>query len=61
LEAVLKSEKSNVGFIQERGIQIFAMENPKVFSDRMQVVYKDAADRIGSDIVEQARRFAESA
>jgi tripartite ATP-independent transporter DctP family solute receptor len=61
LEVVLKSEKSNVAFIQERGIQVFAMENPKVFSDRMQVVYKDAADRIGADIVEQARRFAESA
>ena len=61
LEAVLKSEKDNVGFIQEKGVQVFAMENPKVFSDRMQVVYKDAADRIGADMVEQARRFAESA
>jgi TRAP-type transport system periplasmic protein len=59
LEAVLQSEKSNIAFIQERGIQVFAMENPKAFSDKMQVVYKDAADRIGAEIVQQAREFAE--
>jgi TRAP-type C4-dicarboxylate transport system substrate-binding protein len=59
LEAVLQSEKSNFAFIHEKGIQVFAMENPKAFSDKMQVVYRDAADRIGAEIVEQARQFAE--
>jgi tripartite ATP-independent transporter DctP family solute receptor len=55
---VLNTEKTNLAFVQERGIQVFQMENPKAFSDRMEVVYRDAAERIGADIVEQARKFA---
>jgi tripartite ATP-independent transporter DctP family solute receptor len=58
VEEVLKSEKNSLAFVKEKGIQVFAMENPKAFSDKMEIVYKDAADRIGADLVEQARNFA---
>jgi hypothetical protein len=34
------------------------MENPKAFSAKMEPVYKEAADRIGADMIEQARNFS---
>jgi hypothetical protein len=34
------------------------MENPKAFAAKMDPVYKDAAERIGSDIIDQARNFS---
>ncbi len=58
VEEILKSEKTALTVLQERGMQIFSMEDPKAFSDKMEVVYKDAADTIGGDFVEQARKFA---
>ena len=58
VEGILKSEKTGLAFLQEKGIQIFPIENRKAFSDKMETVYKDAADRIGADLVEQARKFA---
>jgi TRAP-type C4-dicarboxylate transport system substrate-binding protein len=58
VEEVLKSQKSNLAFLEEKGIQIFPMEDPKGFSDKMDAIYKEAAQRIGSDIVEQARSLA---
>jgi TRAP-type C4-dicarboxylate transport system substrate-binding protein len=44
--------------LQEKGVQVFPMENPKAFSAKMDSVYKDAADRIGADLIAQARSFA---
>jgi TRAP-type transport system periplasmic protein len=58
VEEVLKSQKSNLAFLEEKGIQISSMEDPKAFSDKMDAIYKEAARRIGSDIVEQARSLA---
>jgi tripartite ATP-independent transporter DctP family solute receptor len=58
VEEVLKSQKTNLAFLQEKGMQVFLMENPKAFSDKMDAIYKDAADRIGAEFVEQARKFA---
>jgi tripartite ATP-independent transporter DctP family solute receptor len=58
VEEVLKSQKTNLAFLQEKGMQVFPMENPKAFSDKMDAIYKDAADRIGAELVEQARKFA---
>jgi TRAP-type C4-dicarboxylate transport system substrate-binding protein len=58
LDEVLRREKTDMTFLQERGIQVFSMENPKAFADKMEVVYRDAASRIGADLIEEARRFA---
>ncbi len=58
VEEVLKGQKSSLAFLQEKGIQVFPVENRKAFSDKMEVVYKEAADRIGSDLIERAREFA---
>jgi TRAP-type C4-dicarboxylate transport system substrate-binding protein len=58
VEEVLKSQNTNLAFLQEKGMQIFPMENPKAFSDKMDAIYKEAANRIGADLVEQARKFA---
>jgi TRAP-type transport system periplasmic protein len=58
VQAAVASEKGNLGLLQERGIQIFMVEDRKAFSDRMEAVYKDAAGRIGADLIERARAFA---
>jgi len=58
VEGILKSEKTELAFLQEKGIQVFQTENRKAFSDKMEVVYKDAADRIGAHLIAQARTFA---
>jgi TRAP-type C4-dicarboxylate transport system substrate-binding protein len=47
-----------IALLQEKGVQIFPMENPKAFSAKMDPVYKDAAERIGADLIAQARNFA---
>jgi TRAP-type C4-dicarboxylate transport system substrate-binding protein len=47
-----------IAFLQEKGIQIFEMKDPKAFSAKMEAVYKEAADRIGADILAQARNFS---
>jgi TRAP-type transport system periplasmic protein len=60
VEEVVKSEAATIVALQEKGIQVYPMENPKAFADKMEVVYKEAANRIGADLVEQARKFAES-
>jgi tripartite ATP-independent transporter DctP family solute receptor len=55
IEEILTGEKAALAFLQDKGIQIFKMEDPKAFSAKMDAVYKDAAERIGADLVEQAR------
>jgi len=55
---VLKSEKTAIAFLQDKGIQVFQMENPKAFSSKLELVYKEAADRIGADLIEQVRKFS---
>jgi tripartite ATP-independent transporter DctP family solute receptor len=56
--AVFDSLKAAVALLQEKGLQVFQMEDPKAFASKMEGVYKEAADSIGADIIEQARRFA---
>jgi tripartite ATP-independent transporter DctP family solute receptor len=58
VDEILKGEKAALAFLQDKGIQVFAMENSKAFSAKMESVYKEAADRIGADMIEQARRFS---
>jgi tripartite ATP-independent transporter DctP family solute receptor len=55
IEEILTGERAALAFLQDKGVQIFRMENPKAFSAKMESVYKDAAERIGADLVEQAR------
>jgi tripartite ATP-independent transporter DctP family solute receptor len=55
IDEILTGEKAALAFLQDKGLQIFSMENPKSFSAKMDSVYKDAAERIGADLVEQAR------
>jgi TRAP-type transport system periplasmic protein len=58
VQDVLENELKARGFMQEKGLQVFEMENPKAFSDKMEAVYKDAAERIGADLIEQVRAFS---
>jgi tripartite ATP-independent transporter DctP family solute receptor len=58
IEEILVGEKAALAFLQDKGIQVFAMENSKAFSDKMDTVYKDAAERIGADLIAQARNFS---
>ncbi len=57
-DAAVKSEKENIAFLQERGLQVFQVENRKAFADKMEAVYNEAASRMGADVIEQARKFA---
>jgi TRAP-type C4-dicarboxylate transport system substrate-binding protein len=56
--AVFDSLKPAVASLQEKGLHVFQMEDPIAFAAKMEGVYKEAAESIGADIVEQARRFA---
>jgi tripartite ATP-independent transporter DctP family solute receptor len=58
VQEVLENELKARGFMQEKGLQVFEMENPKAFSDKMDAVYKEAAERIGADLIEQVRAFS---
>jgi tripartite ATP-independent transporter DctP family solute receptor len=55
---VLKTEKTAIAFLQEKGIRIIPLENPKTFSDKLDLVYKEAADRIGADLIDQVRKLS---
>jgi TRAP-type C4-dicarboxylate transport system substrate-binding protein len=57
IEEILLGEKAALAFLQDKGIQVFKMEDPKTFSAKMDSVYKDAAGRIGADLIAQARNF----
>jgi tripartite ATP-independent transporter DctP family solute receptor len=56
IDAVLAGDKSSLDFIKEKGMQVFQMEDPKAFSSKLDAVYKEAADRIGAEIVDKARQ-----
>jgi TRAP-type C4-dicarboxylate transport system substrate-binding protein len=58
VEAAIASEKANLDLLQEKGLQIFMVEDRKAFADRMEPVYKEASGRIGADLLERARAFA---
>jgi TRAP-type C4-dicarboxylate transport system substrate-binding protein len=58
VDEILKGEKAAIAFLQEKGLQIIPLENPKAFSAKMDSVYKDAANRIGADLIAQARSFS---
>jgi len=57
-DAVLASEKTALAFMQQHGVQVAAVENIAAFRDKVSGVYKGAADRIGSDLIAEARKLA---
>jgi tripartite ATP-independent transporter DctP family solute receptor len=58
IRAVLDGEKDMIATAKERGMQFFEMENPAAFKAKLDGVYKEAAERIGADIVNQARALS---
>jgi TRAP-type C4-dicarboxylate transport system substrate-binding protein len=58
VEEILLGEKAALAFLRDKGLQVFQMEDPKAFAAKMDSVYKDAAERIGADLIDQARNFA---
>ncbi len=58
VEEILTGEKAALAFLQGKGLQIARMEDPKAFSAKMEAVYKEAADRVGADLIAKARSFS---
>jgi TRAP-type transport system periplasmic protein len=58
IDEIFKGEKAAIALLQEKGIQVFSMENPTAFAAKMDSVYKEAAERIGPDLIAQARNFS---
>jgi tripartite ATP-independent transporter DctP family solute receptor len=57
-DAIIKGENATIAALQERGLQVFQLENRKAFADKMEAVYKEASAWIGADLIAQARKFA---
>jgi TRAP-type transport system periplasmic protein len=57
-EAVLESEKSSLGFLTGHGIEKVEIENAQAFRDKVSNVYKETGDRIGAELVAEARKLA---
>ncbi len=57
-EAVLASAKEALGFLRDHGIETVEVENVQAFRDKVSGVYKDTGDRIGTEFVAEARKFA---
>jgi tripartite ATP-independent transporter DctP family solute receptor len=58
VEEILLGEKAALALLQDKGLQVFRMEDPKAFGAKMDSVYKGAAERIGADLIDQARNFS---
>jgi TRAP-type C4-dicarboxylate transport system substrate-binding protein len=59
-KAIAEAEESALGFLTSHGMETVEVENLQAFRDKVGGVYKDAGDRIGADIVAEARRLASS-
>jgi tripartite ATP-independent transporter DctP family solute receptor len=57
-EAVLASAKEALAFLLGHGIETVEVENLLAFRDKVNGVYKDTGDRIGAELVAEARRLA---
>jgi tripartite ATP-independent transporter DctP family solute receptor len=57
-EAVLESQRTSLSFLTEHGIQAVEVENLQAFRDKVSGVYKETGDRIGADIVAEARKLS---
>jgi TRAP-type transport system periplasmic protein len=59
-EAVLVSASEALGFLKEHGIETAEVENLQAFRDKVSGVYKNTGDRIGAELVAEARKLASS-
>jgi TRAP-type C4-dicarboxylate transport system substrate-binding protein len=57
-EVVLVAAKEALRYLTEHEIQTIAVENRGGFRDKVSGVYKDGGDRIGTELVAEARRLA---
>jgi uncharacterized spore protein YtfJ len=51
-------ERTALAVLQEKGIQIVPMERASSFSETLESVYREAAGRIGADLVERAHNLS---
>jgi TRAP-type transport system periplasmic protein len=58
LDAVIEGEKTALQVLKDHGIVTNDAENLQAFRDKMEPVYKKAGDRIGVDLVNEARSLA---
>jgi tripartite ATP-independent transporter DctP family solute receptor len=59
-EAVLVSAAEALGFLKGHGIEPVEVENLRAFREKVSGVYKDTGDRIGAELVAEARKLASS-
>jgi len=59
-DAVLDLEKSALDFPKGKGIVLVPVEDMKAWRDKVDVVYKQAGDRLGADLIAGARKLASS-
>jgi len=59
-EVVLASAKEALGFLKQHGIEPVEVENLQAFRDKVNGVYRDTGDRIGPELVAEARKLASS-
>jgi TRAP-type transport system periplasmic protein len=59
-DAVIALEKSALGFLKGKGIELVPIEDMKAWREKVEVVYKQAADRLGENLVAEARKLASS-
>jgi TRAP-type transport system periplasmic protein len=57
-DVVLVAAKEALGFLKTHGIETVEVEDLKPFREKVSSVYKDTGDRIGADIVAEARKLA---
>jgi TRAP-type C4-dicarboxylate transport system substrate-binding protein len=57
-EVVLVAAKEALGFLTEHGIETVEVSNLRPFLDKVDGVYKDTGDRIGPEIVAEARKLS---
>jgi len=58
VEAVLSAEQQAVEDLKKKKIEVFDMEDPQAFVSKVETVYQSNSDKIGTDLIEEARRTA---
>jgi tripartite ATP-independent transporter DctP family solute receptor len=59
-DAVLASEQSSLPWLKQKGIELVPIEDIGAFREKVGVVYKQAGERIGAELVAAARKLATS-
>ncbi len=57
-EAILAGAAEALDFLKQHGIEPVEVENLRAFRDKVNGVYKDTGDRIGAELVAEARKLA---